>query len=48
MAREGGGLIEVQGTGEHGDFTPEQLAGLVEMASGAIRELNALQRAAVA
>jgi ribonuclease PH len=48
VAREGGGLIEVQGTGEHGDFTPEQLSGLVSMASGAIRELNALQRGAVA
>jgi ribonuclease PH len=48
VAREGGGLIEVQGTGEHGDFTPAQLASLVEMASGAIRELNALQRGAVA
>jgi ribonuclease PH len=47
VAREGGGLIEVQGTGENGDFTPEQLAGLVGMASGAIRELNALQRGAV-
>jgi len=48
VAREGGGLIEVQGTGEHGDFSPEQLAGLVGMASAAIRELNAMQRAAVA
>lgn len=48
VAREGGGLIEVQGTGEHGDFTPDQLSALVAMASGAIRELNALQRAAVA
>jgi ribonuclease PH len=48
VAREGGGLIEVQGTGEHGDFTPEQLSSLVVLASGAIRELNARQRAAVA
>ena len=47
VAREGGGLIEVQGTGEHGDFTPEQLSALVGLASGAIRELNARQRAAV-
>ncbi|HEU0299220.1 MAG TPA: ribonuclease PH [Longimicrobium sp.] len=47
VAREGGGLIEVQGTGEHGDFTPEQLASLVGVAAGAIRELNARQRAAV-
>ena len=48
VAREGGGLIEVQGTGEHGDFTPEQLSALVGMASGAIRDLTAMQRAAVA
>jgi ribonuclease PH len=48
VAREGGGLIEVQGTGENGDFTPQQLAGLVEMASRAIRQLNAMQRGAVA
>jgi ribonuclease PH len=47
VAREGGGLIEVQGTGEHGDFTPEQLTALVGLGSGAIRELNARQRAAV-
>jgi ribonuclease PH len=47
VAREGGGLIEVQGTGEHGDFTPDQLASLVGMASGAISALNGLQRAAV-
>ena len=48
VAREGGGLIEVQGTGENGEFTPEQLSGLVGMAAGAIRELTAMQRAAVA
>jgi ribonuclease PH len=47
VAREGGGLIEVQGTGEHGDFTPTQLADLVGAASGAIADLHARQRAAV-
>ncbi|HEX8393453.1 MAG TPA: ribonuclease PH [Longimicrobium sp.] len=47
VAREGGGLIEVQGTGEHGDFTPEQLAQLVGTASSAIRQLNGMQRGAV-
>ncbi len=36
-----------KGTGEHGDFTPEQLSALGGLASGAIRELNARQRAAV-
>jgi ribonuclease PH len=48
VAREGGGLIEVQGTGEHGDFTPRQLAELVGTASEAIERLQAMQRAAVA
>ena len=47
VAREGGGLIEVQGTGEQGDFSPEALSRLVGMASGAIAELNRMQRAAV-
>jgi ribonuclease PH len=46
VARESGGLIEVQGTGEHGDFTPRQLAEMVELATGGIRRLNELQRAA--
>jgi ribonuclease PH len=48
VAREGGGLIEVQGTGEHGDFTPAQLAELVSSASAAIAGLQAMQRRAVA
>ncbi|HWK90512.1 MAG TPA: ribonuclease PH [Longimicrobium sp.] len=47
VARESGGLIEVQGTGEHGDFSPDQLAGLVTLTSGAIGELHRRQRAAV-
>ena len=47
VARESGGLIEVQGTGEHGDFSPAQLTQLVGLASGGIRQLNALQRAAL-
>lgn len=46
VARESGGLIEVQGTGEHGDFTPQQLAGMVDLAAAGIRRLNELQRAA--
>jgi ribonuclease PH len=48
VAREKGGLIEVQGTGEHGDFTPAQLADLVGLSARAIAELNTLQRNAVA
>jgi ribonuclease PH len=47
VARGSGGLIEVQGTGEQGDFTPQQLAGMVELAMGGIRHLHELQRAAV-
>ena len=47
VARESGGLIEVQGTGEHGDLSPAQLTQLVELACGGIRQLNGLQRAAL-
>jgi ribonuclease PH len=47
VAREGGGLIEVQGTGEHGDFTPAQLTALVATASAAIGDLQRMQREAV-
>ncbi|HET6230188.1 MAG TPA: ribonuclease PH [Longimicrobiaceae bacterium] len=47
VARETGGIIEIQGTGERTDFSPAQLANLVEMMSGSIRRLVAAQRAAV-
>ena len=47
VMREGGGIIEVQGTGEHGDFTPEQLFELTRMMSGAVRGLQVAQHAAV-
>ncbi|MBD0319327.1 MAG: ribonuclease PH [Gemmatimonadetes bacterium] len=47
VMRESGGIIEVQGTGERSDFTPEQLTGLVAMTSGGIRALLQAQRAAV-
>jgi ribonuclease PH len=45
---EAGALIEVQGTGERSTFTAEQLAEMVRLASGAIHELLAMQRARVA
>ena len=48
VAREDGGIIEVQGTGEREPFTPAQLTELVEMASTRIRDIVARQRAAVA
>ncbi len=48
VAREDGGIIEVQGTGERTPFSPAQLTELVEMSSACIRGLVAAQRAAVA
>ena len=47
VMRESGGIIEVQGTGERSDFSPEQLTGLVSMTGGGIRGLLRAQRAAV-
>jgi ribonuclease PH len=47
VMRESGGIIEVQGTGERSDFSPEQLTGLVSLTSGGIRGLLQAQRAAV-
>jgi len=47
VARESGGIIEIQGTGEHGELTPEQLTEMVVLMSAGIRGLNAAQRAAV-
>ena len=47
VARESGGIIEVQGTGEHGHFTPEQLYYLTQVMSGCVRGLHAAQREAV-
>jgi ribonuclease PH len=47
VAREGGGIIEVQGTGEHGHFSAEQLYYLTQMMSACVRGLHSAQRAAV-
>jgi ribonuclease PH len=47
VARESGGIIEIQGTGERTHFSPEQLAELVRLTTGCIRGLNQAQRAAV-
>jgi ribonuclease PH len=44
---EGGGLVEVQGTGEHGTFTREQLDRLMDLATEGIGRLHRLQRAAL-
>lgn len=42
-----GGFVEVQGTGEHGTFSPRQLQELLAAAVHGIGELEALQRAAL-
>jgi ribonuclease PH len=47
VAREDGGIIEVQGTGERTAFTPAQLAELVQLSSDRIAGIVAHQRAAV-
>jgi len=39
-------FVEVQGTGEHATFSNQQLQEMLTLASGAIRELHARQRAA--
>jgi ribonuclease PH len=44
---ESGGLVEVQGTGEHGTFTRQQLDELLELATAGIRRLNVAQREAL-
>jgi ribonuclease PH len=45
---EGGGLVEVQGTGEHGTFSRGQLDDLLELAIAGIRALHGVQRQALA
>jgi ribonuclease PH len=40
-------LIEVQGTAEHGAFTRRQMDQMVDLAAAGIRQLFALQRAAI-
>jgi ribonuclease PH len=42
------GLIEVQGTGEHGDFSRAQLDRMLDLAEAGILELMAAQQAALA
>ena len=40
-------LIEVQGTAEHGAFTREQMDQMIDLGAAGIRQLFALQRAAI-
>lgn len=44
---ENGGLIEIQGTAEHGTFDKEQLSQLMVLAEKGIKELVALQKKAL-
>lgn len=48
VALESGGLVEVQGTAEHGSFSTDRLDELVALGLAGIRELNAAQREALA
>ncbi len=43
-----GQFVEVQGTGEHGTFSREQLDALLQLAEHGIQELDRLQRRALA
>jgi ribonuclease PH len=43
----GGGLVEVQGTGENGTFSRTQLNTLLDLAETGIDELGRLQREAL-
>jgi ribonuclease PH len=41
---EDGGLVEVQGTGEHGTFSRDQLGRLLDLATAGVERLHAAQR----
>ncbi|MBU14564.1 MAG: ribonuclease PH [Gammaproteobacteria bacterium] len=45
---EAGGFIELQGTGEDGDFTHDQLNAMVALAEAGIKQLLAAQEASLA
>lgn len=47
VALEGGGLVEVQGTGERSTFSRADLDALIDLALGGIAELFRVQRAAL-
>ncbi len=48
VVQRGSGLVEVQGTGEQGDFSRAQLSAMLDLADKGIGELSELQAAAVA
>ena len=45
---EKGGFIELQGTGEDGEFTHDQLSAMVALAEAGIKQLLAIQQASLA
>ena len=45
---ENGGFIELQGTGEDGEFTHDQLSAMVALAEAGIKQLLAIQQASLA
>ena len=45
---ENGGFIELQGTGEDGEFTHNQLNAMVALAEAGITQLLAIQQASLA
>lgn len=45
---EGGQFVEVQGSGEEAVFSADEMAAMLALAGKGIRELNALQREAIA
>jgi ribonuclease PH len=44
---ESGGLVEVQGTGEHGTFSRDELGQLLDLATAGIQRLNSAQHEAL-
>ena len=47
VALQGRGLVEVQGTAEHGVFSRRELDGLLDLAEGGLQQLFAIQHAAL-
>jgi ribonuclease PH len=44
VMNEGGGFIELQGTGEDGDFSEQQLADMIQLAKQGIAEIISNQK----
>ena len=47
VVMQGGGLVEVQGTGERGSFSRAELNAMLDLAEGGIRSLYEVQQAAL-